>query len=213
MWDADVSRDTGVFRRGDTAMYLATSHGSARQHTWRKGVAPFAVMVSTFLFLAACGADSSSPPAFTAAGGSAISTAGTSAPVSIAAGSAAPAGAAGGATFTAVLAILANTDHNCVICHSGAPSASNGSFQFVPTNAAMAYAQLVGKVSAGGAGSKCGGKTYVAAGAPDTSLLLEKVGAAPSCGAPMPLGSSFKPLSAAELDTIRGWIAAGAPNN
>jgi hypothetical protein len=152
-----------------------------------------------------------------AAGAGAVVTTGGAAGAAVAttgaAGAAAP--AAGGTTFTAVLAILADTSHNCVICHASAASPSNGGLSFIPTPAMKdaAFATLVGKVSPGAPGSMCGGKTYVVAGSPDTSLLLSKVSAMPACGSRMPLGSTYKVLEQAELDTIRGWIMAGALNN
>ncbi|MDD9971050.1 MAG: hypothetical protein OXR73_32735, partial [Myxococcales bacterium] len=52
----------------------------------------------------------------------------------------------------------------------------------------------------------------VTAGDPDTSLLMEKLEEAmPSCGGQMPPGG--EPLPAEEIERIRSWIAAGAPNN
>ncbi len=49
-------------------------------------------------------------------------------------------------------------------------------------------------------------------GAPDNSYLVRKVeGAAGITGAQMPFGGP--PLSQAQIDEIRSWIASGAPNN
>jgi hypothetical protein len=67
-------------------------------------------------------------------------------------------------------------------------------------------------MSKGASGSQCGGKTYVVAGQPDASLVYDKLAnETPSCGVRMPASGTV--LTAAEIATVRGWIAAGAKND
>ena len=107
---------------------------------------------------------------------------------------------AGGASFTAVYSIVTS---RCVSCHGG-----SGGLNM--STRAMAYTNLVGVAAAGGS---CGssGLTRVVAGDPGRSLLYEKVAGAPSCGARMPRNATA--LTAAQIETIRAWIAAGARND
>ncbi|HEY2733258.1 MAG TPA: hypothetical protein VGI70_04700 [Polyangiales bacterium] len=154
--------------------------------------------------LSACGGDdddSSTPTA--GMGGGSSATAGK--------GATAGSGGGSGATFTQVLTVLGTTKGNCGVCHSLAPSASNGGLQFDPSMPSQAYGALVGKMSAGVDQSKCGGKTYVAAGSPSTSLLYGKLTASPPCGVRMPMGGT--PLADADIATVSSWISAGALNN
>jgi hypothetical protein len=99
------------------------------------------------------------------------------------------------------------TKAQCSFCHS-LPSneKSNGSFS-VGSDQASAYQALVGKASTS---AKCGGRTLVAPGNPDESLLLLKV-TTPPCGDHMPLGGS--PLPEDQVEMIRSWIAAGAKDD
>jgi hypothetical protein len=70
-----------------------------------------------------------------------------------------------------------------------------------------AYQNLIG-VTATGMG--CGTATRVVPGDPDASLLYQKVAMTePPCGKRMPTFAS--PLPAEEIEMIRAWIAAGAP--
>jgi hypothetical protein len=181
-------------------------------------------VVACTLFVACSSNDSSAPPfsggssggstAPATGGTKAPATGGSAAPVTGGGGSAAGStGAASGATLTAVTAILGNTSHNCTICHSGSPTSFNGGLMFNPTDKTSVYNALVGKMSGGPPNSMCAGKTYVVAGSPSTSLLLEKVGGHPTCGGPMPMGSAYAPLNTTEIQTISDWITAGAPNN
>jgi hypothetical protein len=126
---------------------------------------------------------------------------------SAAAGTAAPSGAA---TFSAVLAIFADSKNNCGLCH--AMMTIGGGLVFDPANKQATYTALVGVTSKGMLGSQCGGKTYVVAGQPDASLLYHKLAdAMPPCGVRMP--ASGVVLSDMEIATVRAWIAAGALNN
>jgi hypothetical protein len=83
---------------------------------------------------------------------------------------------------------------------------------FNPKDQASAYTALVAvTVAASASYSLCAGKTYVIKGAPDTSLLYDKIANdTPSCGARMPLGAKF---TADQIATVRAWISAGAAND
>ena len=72
-------------------------------------------------------------------------------------------------------------------------------------SAAAAFEALVG---IGAATSACAGSDRVVAGDPAASVLYRKVSGENLCGPAMPPGA---PLSAAEVDAVRSWIAAGAP--
>jgi len=113
-----------------------------------------------------------------------------------------------GATFSEVLAIIDNTEHNCRLCHGLVPNeASNGNLNFGGLTDTEMHHRLVGPTSSSTA---CGGRAYVVPGDPDASLLYNKLAnATPVCGVQMPLGG-FAYLSAQELEVVRSWIAAGA---
>lgn len=142
--------------------------------------------------------------------------AGTGTPSPVAGASGAAAGGGGGgamngiATFTAVLAIFADENNRCGLCH-GMPTIGGG-LVFDPSDAAGAYKALVGTISKGESGSQCAGKTYVVPSNPESSLLYEKLASAtPSCGARMPANGVV--LTATELATVHDWIMAGAKND
>jgi hypothetical protein len=99
-------------------------------------------------------------------------------------------------------------------CHGGAQGGLS------MDDRADAHANLVGVTAAG---PLCGtsGKLRVQPSAPDASLLLEKMSQPmPSCGETMPIGTKLEPnclvddpsvcTTAAELQLVRDWIAAGA---
>jgi len=130
------------------------------------------------------------------------------------AGSGATAGSTavvGGSTFTDVLAIIDNAEHNCRLCHGLVPSdASNGNLNFGGLTNDEMYQRLVGSSSSS---TQCGGRVYVVPGNPDGSLLYDKLAnARPACGSRMPSGG-FAYLSDEELGVVRAWIEAGALNN
>ena len=126
------------------------------------------------------------------------------------AGVAGAAASGGAATFTAVLAILADPNNNCGLCHKMAMI--GGGLIFDPADKAGTFAALVGPSSKGMSGNGCTGKPYVVPGQPASSLLYDKLASAtPSCGARMP--ASGVVLTDAELATVRAWIAAGAKND
>ncbi len=72
-----------------------------------------------------------------------------------------------------------------------------------PCDPAAVHAALVGQAAEG-----CGG-TLVAPGDPDASVFLDKMGASPGCGDPMPLGDDDG-LAPELLAPIRQWIQDGA---
>ncbi len=78
-------------------------------------------------------------------------------------------------------------DGKCVGCHSNLSSYS-------------------GVVNGVGSGS-CANRKYVIKGEPNSSLIYLKI-TNPPCGGKMPQGGS---LSQSEIDTIKDWISAGAP--
>jgi hypothetical protein len=157
--------------------------------------------------LGACAADTagrSTPTPTAGIGGSGGSSAGAGAMG--AAGN--PAGVP--ATFTAVLAILADSKNNCGLCHK--MQTLGGGLVFDPSDKMGTYSALVNIASKGMQGSMCAGKTYVVPGNPDASLVYDKVSKPmPSCGVRMP--ASGVVLEDGEIATIRAWIMAGAPYN
>ena len=113
-------------------------------------------------------------------------------------------------TFSAIYPMLfpADTAAKCNSCHSmPASDVSNGRLH-MGTDKATAYAALVGPTAAG---SKCTGQPLVVANQPDMSLLLQKLTNTPPCGERMPLGGA--PLSEAQLEMVRTWIADGAKDD
>ncbi|MCK6517014.1 hypothetical protein L6R46_18380 [Myxococcota bacterium] len=61
-----------------------------------------------------------------------------------------------------------------------------------------------------------GFNAYVVPGDADASLLVHKIEADPSFGAQMPLAADYTtvmPMSDADIQLIRDWVAAGAENN
>lgn len=62
--------------------------------------------------------------------------------------------------------------------------------------------------------SSCGGPR-ITAGTAMTSLLFQKISETPACGARMPLGCTpgTTCLPMVQLELIRDWLNAGAPNN
>jgi hypothetical protein len=110
-------------------------------------------------------------------------------------------------TFEAIKQVVF-AGHTCtqVVCHGAAPG--SGGLDLRPANA---YRSLIGVPSTFDAA-----RTRVVPGAPETSLLWQKLAArtlklegVPL--SPMPLGDP--PLSPAELEAVARWIAAGAPES
>jgi cytochrome c553 len=93
---------------------------------------------------------------------------------------------------------------SCVVCHQGAGQAG------LTLEPNLSYGKLVGVPS-----TESATELRVKAGAPDQSYLIAKLTGsqvqAGGIGAQMPLNAA--PLSQAQIDKIRQWISAGAPNN
>lgn len=91
-----------------------------------------------------------------------------------------------------------------VACHIGQFPGQN--LDFAPRRA---WSELVDVDS-----EQCPGVKRVAPGAPDASYLMSKLRGEGPCflGSRMPSVPNA-PLSAADMETIRAWIAQGAPNN
>lgn len=108
-----------------------------------------------------------------------------------------------GVSYSKDIQSLFNT--YCVTCHQGAGQAG------LSLEPASSYKNLVGVPST----ESTTGEFRVKAGAPDQSYLLAKLSnaqvAAGGSGAQMPLTGG--PLSAAQINLVQQWIAAGAPNN
>jgi hypothetical protein len=114
---------------------------------------------------------------------------------------------AGVPTFTSLYTTIFGSK-TCLPCHSTGGGVTTAGLNM--STKTMAYTDLVGV--AAGAGGMCAGKgTRVVAGSAATSLLIEKLGATPPCGAQMPKGGT--PLTAAQIAEITAWINAGATND
>jgi hypothetical protein len=115
-----------------------------------------------------------------------------------------------GAKFSEIYPALfpSLTNPRCDSCHvMPASEVSNGKLH-MGMDKATAYAALVGKTAMG---KKCIGRPLVTPGQPEQSLLLQKLGPTPPCGSRMPIGGA--PISDAQLEMVRSWIAAGAKND
>jgi len=94
---------------------------------------------------------------------------------------------------------------NCVSCHGAGKTLDLSTAQ-------LAHAQLVGveaKYKACAATEGAVPKLRVVPGAPESSLLIEKIEGHPSCGKQMP---SAMLMSDQEITIVRAWVAAGAPS-
>lgn len=112
-----------------------------------------------------------------------------------------PDSAANGGAFAAAYAVFTT---NCVSCHGAGKTLDL-------STAELAHHQLVGveakyKACAGDGGLP---KVRVVPGAPESSLLIEKIEGHPSCGKQMPTAMLMNP---ADIATVRAWVAAGAPS-
>lgn len=96
---------------------------------------------------------------------------------------------------------------NCALsgCHAGASPAMG-----MNLGGGQAYANTVGI-----AAQEVPGMSRIAPGNPDQSYLVHKIqgtqATVQGSGQRMPLGAA--PLTAAQIETIRRWITAGAPDN
>jgi hypothetical protein len=103
--------------------------------------------------------------------------------------------------FAAAYAVL-NT--NCLSCHGVGKTLDLSTPE-------VAHAQLVGIEAKYKACAADGGvpKVRVVPGAPESSLLIEKIEGHPSCGKQMPTAML---MNAEDIDTLRAWVTAGAPS-
>lgn len=134
---------------------------------------------------------------------------------------------AGTPTFSGIYQSLLAPPYNggCADCHyTDANGNAPGNLSFFPSQA-EAYTQLVG-VPAQGSACASSGMLRVDPGHPESSLLVDKIANnPPSCGNVMGLNVnadcqlSFPPncpspyVPAAQVEQIRQWILAGAPDN
>lgn len=88
---------------------------------------------------------------------------------------------------------------SCSTCHSGAAAPLG-----LRLDAGNAYASLVNVASV-----EVGSLRRVLPGDPNNSYLIQKIEGRAAVGARMPLGGP--PLSQANIDLVRAWVAAGAP--
>jgi hypothetical protein len=111
----------------------------------------------------------------------------------------------GGTTFATIQKKIFNASCATPTCH-GAAAVSGG----LNLATGASYGSLVG-VLAANPSAQAGGVLRVAPGNADASFLLQKLlgNIPPAEGVKMPLVG--RPLSPAELDLIRRWITAGAP--
>lgn len=96
-------------------------------------------------------------------------------------------------------------------CHSGGEDFAAGGLDMEP-DARLALLDVIAD------SSKCrdSGLTLLVAGEPEESLAYLKMVAKlddtdPPCGDPMPSGRTRAALTQEQVDTVRAWIAAGAP--
>ncbi|HEX9771997.1 MAG TPA: hypothetical protein VGA44_00920, partial [Steroidobacteraceae bacterium] len=96
----------------------------------------------------------------------------------------------------------------CAFCHTGPTSNDPANLPqgMNLSNAAASYAALVGVASL-----EVPALQRVNPGDPNNSYIIHKLEGTQVEGDRMPLGGPF--LSQAEIDDIRAWISAGAPNN
>lgn len=119
-------------------------------------------------------------------------------------------GGAEAASFTEVYGALfpRSSSGQCDMCHAlPAHDVVNGMLETGMTKES-AYEALVDKTSQS---SRCMSLPMVMPGKPETSLFYLKLLPDPPCGVRMPNGG--RPLSDDQLEMVRSWIAAGAPND
>jgi hypothetical protein len=144
-------------------------------------------------------------------------TGGGSAPAGGAAagGSGGAPGAAGGPTGT-FSQVYESMKCGCsTFCHGGVAGFN------LNLSKSEIYEALVGPDKLGGAtgdmasGGMCIGMKRVVPGKPEASILYLKLANMSPCGASMPPPNTpdGPPFTAGQLETVRSWIAAGAPKN
>jgi hypothetical protein len=111
------------------------------------------------------------------------------------------------ATFTELYNTTLSSCKN-VLCHGG-PTDGPGVGLNMRTRD-DAYKALVGIMASDNGDCAGSGLVRVVPSDPDASLLIMKIARMPPCGGQMPPGGS---LIAEQIDPVRAWIAAGAPDN
>jgi mono/diheme cytochrome c family protein len=106
--------------------------------------------------------------------------------------------------FAAAYAVMSA---NCMSCHGAGKTLDM-------STAELAFAQLVGveakyKACASEGEGNPRPKVRVVPGAPESSLLIEKIEGHPSCGKQMPTAML---MNAEDIATVRAWVTAGAPS-
>lgn len=97
-------------------------------------------------------------------------------------------------------------DSCAATCHNDDSGMNGGLVMLDISQQIVAYGNLVGRAS-----GIYGGETRVIAGNAAGSLLVKKLEGDPTVGARMPAGAA--PLSAAQIQLVKDWIAAGAKND
>jgi len=112
---------------------------------------------------------------------------------------------AGPVTSNAFAAAYAVLNTNCISCHGAGKTLDMSTPE-------LAHAQLVGVEAKYKACAADGGlpKVRVVPGAPESSLLIEKIEGHPSCGKQMPTAML---MGAEDIATLRAWVTAGAPSH
>lgn len=113
------------------------------------------------------------------------------------------------ATFTNVYQGVLCANGCDKVCHTS----NTGAAQLGLAGKAMAYKNLVGIPAMDTSG--CAGKgNRVTAGNADMSILYQKLANTQSCGSRMPPGGPVGgAFGAGQLEALKAWIAAGAPDN
>lgn len=112
---------------------------------------------------------------------------------------------AGPVTSNAFAAAYAVINTNCISCHGAGKTLDMSTPE-------LAHAQLVGVEAKYKACAADGGlpKVRVVPGAPESSLLIEKIEGHQSCGKQMPTAML---MGAEDIATLRAWVTAGAPSH
>lgn len=112
---------------------------------------------------------------------------------------------AGPVTSNAFAAAYAVLNTNCISCHGAGKTLDMSTPE-------LAHAQLVGVEAKYKSCAADGGlpKVRVVPGAPESSLLIEKIEGHASCGKQMPIAML---MNAEDIATLRAWVTAGAPSH
>lgn len=172
----------------------------------------FAMLAACTLASAGCesGEDGSAGPGGTGGDGgeggasTASSTSGSGATGGAGGATGGTGGSGAASSFSEVMDVLITGGCTNGYCHGGGSGTMT-----LSADPEVTYLSLVDQ-PAGGVSCKPGAMTRVVPGDPENSLLWQKIapGVTP-CGSKMPPESMG--LNEAQVETVRGWIAAGAP--